>query len=292
MPERTQGDRLAHALATLLGPAAKHLEPRKLGGGIGHTSYLVTHAEQSYVLRLKHEPTPGLLTLEEEFGLLTAAAAAGISAEPMRMDSATGALLIRYVRRANTLTEVSAREAANISRLAALLRRLHAIAAPLRDFAPRAHAENYVAAAAQRAPLTPAEQGMADELHTLAADYAMRYPPSAVCHNDLVAANVLDAGELLLIDFEYAARAAPILDLASLAAMTQLSARKGYRLVAVEPTGVNAFFLRNDVAPEIPACDPAHVYRIPDKYNELIREKQLDVFKWARESGRELVDVG
>ena len=79
---------------------------------------------------------------------------------------------------------------------------------------------------------------------------------------------------------------------ASLSAMTQLSATKGYRLVAVEPTGVNAFFLRNDVAPEIPACDPARVYRIPDKYNELIREKQLDVFKWARESGRELVDIG
>jgi hypothetical protein len=79
---------------------------------------------------------------------------------------------------------------------------------------------------------------------------------------------------------------------ASLPAMTQLSASKGYRLVAVEPTGVNAFFLRNDVAPEIPACDPARVYRIPDKYNELIREKQLDVFKWARETGRELVEVG
>jgi hypothetical protein len=79
---------------------------------------------------------------------------------------------------------------------------------------------------------------------------------------------------------------------ASLMAMTRLSAEKGYRLVAVEPTGVNAFFLRNDVAPEIPTCDPARVYRIPDKYNLLIREKQLDVFKWARESGRELVDVG
>jgi hypothetical protein len=78
---------------------------------------------------------------------------------------------------------------------------------------------------------------------------------------------------------------------ASLAAMTRLSARKGYRLVAVEPTGVNAFFLRNDVAPEIPACDPKHVYRIPDKYNELIREKQLDVFKWVAESGRRLVEV-
>jgi hypothetical protein len=78
---------------------------------------------------------------------------------------------------------------------------------------------------------------------------------------------------------------------ASLAAMTRLSARKGYRLVAVEPTGVNAFFLRNDVAPEIPACDPARVYRIPDKYNELIRRKQLDVFKWVGESGRQLVEI-
>jgi hypothetical protein len=73
--------------------------------------------------------------------------------------------------------------------------------------------------------------------------------------------------------------------------MTRLSASKGYRLVAVEPTGVNAFFLRNDVGPEIPACEPRRVYRIPDKYNQLIREKQLDVFKWVEESGRQLIDV-
>jgi hypothetical protein len=78
---------------------------------------------------------------------------------------------------------------------------------------------------------------------------------------------------------------------ASLAAMTRLSASKGYRLVAVEPTGVNAFFLRNDVGLEIPACEPSRVYRIPDKYNQLIREKQLDVFKWVEESGRRLIDV-
>lgn len=78
---------------------------------------------------------------------------------------------------------------------------------------------------------------------------------------------------------------------ASLAALTRLSARKGYRLVAVEPTGINAFFLRNDVAPEIPACDPARVYRIGDKYNELIGRKHLDVFQWAAETGRPLVET-
>jgi hypothetical protein len=79
---------------------------------------------------------------------------------------------------------------------------------------------------------------------------------------------------------------------ASLAALTKLSAAKGYRLVAVEPTGINAFFLRNDVAPEIPAIDPATAYRIGDKYNDLIRTKQIDVYAWAAETGRGIVDVG
>ena len=173
------------------------------------------------MLRLKHGPAPAILTLEEEFGLLKAAATAGIAAEPLRMDVATSALLIRYVQPAKTLTEAATREPANILRLAALLRRLHGITAPLREFTPRQHAEAYVSAAAKRAPLTRAEQGMAKELHTLAADYAARYPATAVCHNDLVAANVLDTGELVLIDFEYSTHAAPILDLASLAAMNE-----------------------------------------------------------------------
>ncbi len=79
---------------------------------------------------------------------------------------------------------------------------------------------------------------------------------------------------------------------ASLAALTRLSVTKGYRLVAVDPTGVNAFFLRHDLAPDIPAVDPRGAYRISDKYNDLIRRKQIDVYKWAAETGRGIVDVG
>jgi hypothetical protein len=33
------------------------------------------------------------------------------------------------------------------------------------------------------------------------------------------------------------------------------------------------------------------VYRIPDKYNELIRRKEIDVFQWAKDTGRELVEI-
>jgi len=79
---------------------------------------------------------------------------------------------------------------------------------------------------------------------------------------------------------------------ASLTGLTKLSASKGYRLVAVDPTGVNAFFLRNDLAPEIPAADPRNAYRISDKYNDLIRRKDIDVYRWAADTGRQIVDVG
>jgi hypothetical protein len=78
---------------------------------------------------------------------------------------------------------------------------------------------------------------------------------------------------------------------ASLAALTKLSARKGYRLVAVEPSGINAFFLRNDLAPHIPACEPRRAFRMSAGYNQRVRDKAIDIFAWAAETGRTLVDV-
>lgn len=48
---------------------------------------------------------------------------------------------------------------------------------------------------------------------------------------------------------------------ASLAALTQVAERKGYRLVVCEDHGVNAFFLRNDLAPAIPGLRPEQAYR-------------------------------
>ena len=51
---------------------------------------------------------------------------------------------------------------------------------------------------------------------------------------------------------------------ASLAAFEQLGREKGYRLVMVEPSGVNAYLLRNDVAPEIPASPVRALHPHPD----------------------------
>jgi hypothetical protein len=77
---------------------------------------------------------------------------------------------------------------------------------------------------------------------------------------------------------------------ASLAACTRLSARKGYRLVAVEPTGINAFFLRNDLAPHIPACDPHRAFRLLEKHDLWLKAGE-DIFRYAAESGLSLIDI-
>lgn len=77
---------------------------------------------------------------------------------------------------------------------------------------------------------------------------------------------------------------------ASLTAQTRLSLRKGYRLVAVEPTGVNAFFLRNDLAPHIPACEPSRAFRLLEKYDVAMR-RGTDIFKYVAQAGLELVEV-
>ena len=48
---------------------------------------------------------------------------------------------------------------------------------------------------------------------------------------------------------------------ASLAAMTKLAERKGYRLLACDRSGTNAFYLRNDLRPEVIAVSVAEAFR-------------------------------
>jgi hypothetical protein len=71
---------------------------------------------------------------------------------------------------------------------------------------------------------------------------------------------------------------------ASLAALVHLGRRKEYRLVATER--VNAFFLRNDVATDIPPLDVARGYRPPSNI-----ARATDVFVKIEQAGLPLVTV-
>ncbi|HWV94924.1 MAG TPA: hypothetical protein VNZ24_11415 [Vicinamibacterales bacterium] len=70
---------------------------------------------------------------------------------------------------------------------------------------------------------------------------------------------------------------------ASLAALTHLAQRKGYRLVASER--VNAFFVRNDVSPSISAIAVPRGYRAPKGMDV------DDVFAKIDQAGLKLVEI-
>ena len=80
---------------------------------------------------------------------------------------------------------------------------------------------------------------------------------------------------------------------ASLAALTKVAERKGYRLLLCEENGVNAFFLRNDLARALPGVRPEEAYRqmrrrIGSDEDEPHVE---DVFGLVEEHGLPLVEV-
>jgi thiamine kinase-like enzyme len=119
-----------------------------------------------------------------------------------------------------------------VRRVAALLRALHALDADVPAYAAREIAERYLAVLSDRS-LSDAERRWSDELLARAQDYDSRFEPTAFCHNDLFGDNVLDDGATLrLVDFEYAVRGAPVLDLAGLAGMNDFGATARRELLA------------------------------------------------------------
>lgn len=77
---------------------------------------------------------------------------------------------------------------------------------------------------------------------------------------------------------------------ASLTALARLAARKGYRLVGCEDAGVNAFFVRNDVAADVPEVPPAVAWR-PLRSRVADEEVPIDIFEVSRSRALPLVEV-
>ena len=81
---------------------------------------------------------------------------------------------------------------------------------------------------------------------------------------------------------------------ASLAALEKLARRKGYRLVLCEDAGVNAFFVRDGLAPSIRGLSPEEAYRPQMRPVRKRKEPPMDpdaVFALIGDAGLPLIDV-
>jgi Ser/Thr protein kinase RdoA (MazF antagonist) len=252
--DRMRGDAAVRDLKRLLEEVLAGVlpQPAEIGridalAGLSNRAYRVRTELGEYVVKLR-APGPGdVLELEAEAALMERVAGAGLAPAVLGADRGRGALVTAYRPRARPWTRAMAREKTNIGRVASLLRTLHAQPAHLRSFECVACARRYIEAAAGGARAVPHEQRLAAELIRLAEEFEALYPPAVLCHNDLVAENILDEGVLLLVDFEYAMCSAPVLDLASFAAMNRLAGGERRALLAAYygdggmPPGASAF---------------------------------------------------
>jgi thiamine kinase len=173
-----------------------------------------------------------------EARVLERAVAAGLAPELTYSDPQRGILIARWVE-GRLWSPADVRRQSNISRMAELLRRLHALPmpAPARVMGPAAWINHYSAAALQNVRRDPGAGGAlagtsvprtAEALRNaatarLAAFAALPSVAPVVCHSDLHTLNLVDRGRsLVLLDWEYAHAADPLWDLAGWSANNDL----------------------------------------------------------------------
>jgi thiamine kinase-like enzyme len=200
--------------------ASGALEVQDLPGGLTNRILKVTTGDGArYVARLS-KPDASLLAVDRdaEEHDSRAAAAAGVAPEVVGRvvdgPGRTGVLVVRWLP-ARTWTAADLGDEANLRRLAAACRRLHAGPRFARDFDMFSVQRRYLAIVRKRGFRLPARYEeflpAAEAIHRA---LATRPVPAVPCNNDLLPANVLDDGERLwIIDYEYAGNGDPWFEL-------------------------------------------------------------------------------
>ena len=144
-----------------------------------------------------------------ELPILESAGKAGIAPAILYANPDAGVLMTEYLH-GKVWQESDLDSAENIEALGALLRRVHALPPCGNSIDLTAIAEKY----AQHLQSRPALYAFASTCVKIISE-SPRLDSVTCCHNDIVAENVIEAGGLNLIDWEYACDNDPMFDLAS-----------------------------------------------------------------------------
>jgi len=210
----------ADVLARVPGAADGPCEVAALRGGLTNRSFLVGTAQGRYVVRLG-TGTDALLAIDRRTEVAAHRLAATVTVAPRVIDAdeSSGLLITEYVA-GRAWGESDFATPGQIDRLGAQLARVHALDAhasadlPILD--PLVAAHGYVARIVQAAP---GERAALMRLLAQAADVQLASGagarPATLVHSDLHGSNIVDGERLWLVDWEYAALADPMQDVAS-----------------------------------------------------------------------------
>lgn len=191
----------------------------ELAGGPASASYLVERDADRWVLRLDTDVPTGLgLDRSAEASVLGHIYKESETAIGPRLeffDAAEGIQLTRYIA-GTPWTERDVAAPENLQRLAGLLKRVHSLGAVGRPFALHDKISGYADIVG-----TATATDQARKIRALLQE--LDRGDACLCHNDVVAANVIDGDRLYLVDWEYAAVGDPMFDLAIVAQHHELS---------------------------------------------------------------------
>ncbi len=189
-----------------------------LPGGLTNVNCKVTTPHGVYVARLS-VPGTELLAIDRaaERANTASAAAAGVAPDVVDYVPGAGLLVVEWVR-GRTLTATDLREERVLRQLAATCARLHAGPRFATDFDMSGVQRRYLSTATRLGFRLP--DGYTDLLPQwakLQSVLALHPPQPVPCHNDLLAANIIDDGDQLwLIDFEYSGNNDPCFELGNI----------------------------------------------------------------------------
>ena len=227
-------ERLCRAIV----PGTGSIDVEALGAGLISETYRVVRDGASYTLKIAAEHRELRLDLPcsdlpWEVRVLELAGSIGL-APRLEFCDLDAAILLTRLAKGRTWSSHEARADANVESIAALLRRVHALAIPLPalEVTPLQWIHSYEAALSRRTslPSDPALRSAA-----LARTQALAELPRAigvVCHSDLHGLNLLQEGDaLILLDWEYAHVTDPLWDVAGWCANNDLEAQIQRRLL-------------------------------------------------------------
>ncbi len=198
------------------------IEP--ISGGISNHNYLVRVGGRAYVARVCQERP--LLGIDRRSEVVCHQAASALGLAPEVVHHEPGLLVARFVD-GHTLGPAEVRSADVLVRLATLLRHLHeawdALTGEFVYFCPFQTIRTYARSAARLKAKLPADMdALLEDARELAHRIGTFRP--VLCHNDLLAANLIDDGRRLwLLDWEYAGVGHPVFDLANASANATFS---------------------------------------------------------------------
>jgi thiamine kinase-like enzyme len=223
---RADLDVLCAAAPSLPALALPVTEFEVLHGGLTNHNYRVRDARGARLMARfwSREAAELSIDREAEFRNATIAADAGIAPRILGHSPEHGVTLVEWID-GRTFASADLDDSANLGRVAAACAALHAGPRFVADFDMFTIQSRYRAIVGERGFRIPEHYdrylGRVDEVRSaLAVDQVDTVP----CHNDLLAANIMDTGDRLwLIDFEYSGNNDPFFELGNLWAEAELA---------------------------------------------------------------------